>query len=63
MPWISRVYVKIVDCLSPEYINSLKTHELSDLVHQRIEAEIEEARKKYRFLKVPKRFLKKNIKK
>lgn len=63
MPWISRVYVKIVDCLSPEYINSLKTHELSDLVHQKIEAEIEEARKKYRFLKVPKRFLKKNIKK
>ena len=58
MPLITRVYVKVVDCLSPEFINSMKTHELSDLLHQKIEEDIAEARKKYRFLKVPKRYLK-----
>lgn len=60
MPLITRVYVKVVDCLSPEFINTLKTHELSDLVHQKIENDIHEARKKYRFLKVSKRYLKQN---
>jgi 1-acyl-sn-glycerol-3-phosphate acyltransferase len=57
------VYFNVVDVLDYETFKTKTTQEISHQVHEAIEMDIAEARKKYKWLKIPKFFIKHPISK